>query len=384
MDEPLILVKKKKHSKKKDKSAKKKVKERCDTGNIQIEDIDDLPCHELDVSNDISNDNIELAEQESKERINEMVNSVINTIDNEQIECSDGSEEHCIISYNDTEYSNSERSTPPPLSSASPFEPEPEPEPEPEQKKIHLKKKVLVKKIPEVTDNRRGNASLSKTQEHIKPAPISLSNGKIRMNKRSINDKPTSKTEVKEITDFNSFISNVSKVDSDTKLTDDDDIILSVMSAMNKDNDKYEENVVTTGDMIDKLERKRRGMLPSEKRDKIDEVISNMKKDYIKNQKKEMDEARAKQDHVISSMEKISQEHLNDIISLDLQPGEKLTSDPAFMIWFESKFKVFDKLKEQKITPHPTMKNPFLASGNRGHRSVPKTIRAMMNKRRNM
>ena len=153
------------------------------------------------------------------------------------------------------------------------------------------------------------------------------------------------------------------KLDKLDKL--DDTIIQDCFDAFNK----REMNI---GNMIDNLEKKLYISDKNEEKEKLKSLISKMKNEYLQSGLDQISIVRDRQDEILFS-KKISDEHLIEIISLDLEPGKKLSEDPTFMCWFESKRLWLRKSKEP-IKEAPTNKNIF-KTGNRGNKPLTSNIK---------
>ena len=145
----------------------------------------------------------------------------------------------------------------------------------------------------------------------------------------------------------------------------DDTIIQDCFDAFNK-------REMDIGNMIDNLEKKLSISDKNEEKEKLQSIISKMKKEYLQTGLDQISIVRDRQDKILFS-KKISDEHLVDIISLDLEPGKKLSEDPTFMCWFESKRMWIRKSKEPIKEP-PTNKDVF-KTGNRGNKPFTSNIK---------
>ena len=88
---------------------------------------------------------------------------------------------------------------------------------------------------------------------------------------------------------------------------------------------------------------------------------------------------RQEQDITLLHSKKLSEEHLLEIISLDLEPGKHLSQDPSFVCWYESKKMWLRKSKETVICDET--KNPFKLGGNRGNKPMPRGVKKMFEMR---
>ena len=158
-----------------------------------------------------------------------------------------------------------------------------------------------------------------------------------------------------------------SKLDKLDKLDNslDDTIIQDCFDAFNK-------REMDIGSMIDNLEKKLSISDKNEEKEKLQSIISKMKKEYLQSGLDQISIVRDRQDKILFS-KKISDEHLVEIISLDLEPGKKLSEDPTFMCWFESKRLWLRKSKEPIKEP-PTNKDVF-KTGNRGNKPFTSNIK---------
>lgn len=145
----------------------------------------------------------------------------------------------------------------------------------------------------------------------------------------------------------------------------DDTIIQDCFDAFNK-------REMDIGNMIDNLEKKLSISVKNEEKEKLLSIISKMKKEYLQSGLDQISIVRDRQDKILFS-KKISDEHLVEIISLDLEPGKKLSEDPTFMCWFESKRMWLRKSKEPIKEP-PTNKDVF-KTGNRGNKPFTSNIK---------
>ena|SRR6056300_727445 len=132
------------------------------------------------------------------------------------------------------------------------------------------------------------------------------------------------------------------------------------------------------GNMIDKLERKlhkEQDSMPVEERHKIEDLVSRLKREYLDTSVSTIEEERKTQNNSILNVKKLSEEHLLEIISLNLEPGKKLSEDPAFVCWYESKKLWIRKSKEPFKEIDPS-KDVFKV-GNRGNKKIPKNLKNM-------
>lgn len=132
------------------------------------------------------------------------------------------------------------------------------------------------------------------------------------------------------------------------------------------------------GNMIDKLKRKldkEQNSMPKEEQDKIQDLVSRLKREYLDTSISTIEEERKTQNNSILNVKKLSEEHLLEIISLNLEPGKKLSEDPAFLCWYESKKLWIRKSKEPLKEIDPS-KDVFKV-GNRGNKKIPKNLKNM-------
>ena len=127
------------------------------------------------------------------------------------------------------------------------------------------------------------------------------------------------------------------------------------------------------GNMIDNLERKLHKEDNQVEKDKLEAVISKLKQAYISTSMERAQGQRQEQDITLLQSRKLSEEHLLEIISLDLEPGKHLSQDPSFVCWYESKKMRLRKSKEP-VTYNET-KNPFKLGGNRGNKPMPRDLK---------
>ena len=123
------------------------------------------------------------------------------------------------------------------------------------------------------------------------------------------------------------------------------------------------------GAMIDNLERKLIKEQNQDEKEKLEAIISKLKQSYISTSMEKVQGERQEQDNGLLETKKLSEEHLLEIISLDLEPGKHLSEDPSFVCWYESKKMWLRKSKETVI--YNEAKNPFNLSGNRGNKPMP-------------
>lgn len=133
------------------------------------------------------------------------------------------------------------------------------------------------------------------------------------------------------------------------------------------------------GNMIDNLERKLHKEDNPEEKKKIEALISKLKQSYISTSMHRVQGEREQQDTSILQSKKLSEEHLLEIISLDLEPGKHLSQDPSFVCWYESKKMWLRKSKEP--VKGDESKNPFKLGGNRGNKPMPKGVKKMFEMR---
>lgn len=133
------------------------------------------------------------------------------------------------------------------------------------------------------------------------------------------------------------------------------------------------------GNMIDNLERKLHKEENASEKEKLEALISKLKQNYISTSMDRMQGQRQEQDNSLFNSKKLSEEHLLEIISLDLEPGKHLSQDPMFVCWYESKKMWLRKSKEPVIGDES--KNPFKLGGKRGNKPMPSNIRKMFEKR---
>lgn len=127
------------------------------------------------------------------------------------------------------------------------------------------------------------------------------------------------------------------------------------------------------GNMIDNLERKLHKESNDVEKDKLEAVISKLKQAYISTSMERAQGQRQKQDITLLQSKKLSEEHLLEIISLDLEPGKHLSQDPSFVCWYESK-KMWLRKSKEPVKGDET-KNPFKLGGNRGNKPMPRNLK---------
>lgn len=127
------------------------------------------------------------------------------------------------------------------------------------------------------------------------------------------------------------------------------------------------------GNMIDNLERKLHKESNDVEKDKLEAVISKLKQAYISTSMEKAQGQRQKQDITLLQSKKLSEEHLLEIISLDLEPGKHLSQDPSFVCWYESK-KMWLRKSKEPVKGDET-KNPFKLGGNRGNKPMPRNLK---------
>ena len=158
--------------------------------------------------------------------------------------------------------------------------------------------------------------------------------------------------------------------------TNDSKIIQSSFNA-SKNADKKE-----LGSMIDGLNIKlqREGSTMNEQeRTKLSELISKLKKEYLDTSINIANEERSLQNKNILEVKRLSEEHLLEIISLNIEPGKKLSEDPAFVCWYESK-KLWLRKSKETIPVLESSKDIFKV-GNRGNKPLPKNFKRTMDGR---
>ena len=132
------------------------------------------------------------------------------------------------------------------------------------------------------------------------------------------------------------------------------------------------------GNMIDKLERKlhkEQDSMSVEERHKIEDLVSRLKREYLDTSVSTIEEERKTQNNSILNVKKLSEEHLLEIISLNLEPGKKLSEDPAFVCWYESK-KLWIRKSKEPFKEIDSSKDVFKV-GNRGNKKIPKNLKNM-------
>ena len=133
------------------------------------------------------------------------------------------------------------------------------------------------------------------------------------------------------------------------------------------------------GNMIDNLERKLHKEDNQAEKEKLEAVISKLKQSYMSTSMERAQGERQEQDITLLQSKKLSEEHLLEIISLDLEPGKHLSQDPSFVCWYESKKMWLRKSKEP--VKGDESKNPFKLGGNRGNKPMPKGVKKMFEMR---
>lgn len=132
------------------------------------------------------------------------------------------------------------------------------------------------------------------------------------------------------------------------------------------------------GNMIDKLERKlhkEQNSMSTEEQNKLEDLVSRLKKEYLETSVSSIEQERKIQNNSILNVKKLSEEHLLEIISLNLEPGKKLSQDPAFVCWYESKKLWIRKSKEPVSLVDPS-KDVFKV-GNKGNKKLPRNLKSM-------
>ena len=128
------------------------------------------------------------------------------------------------------------------------------------------------------------------------------------------------------------------------------------------------------GNMIDNLERKLNKDDNNEtEKEKLEALISKLKQSYISTSMEKAQGQRQELDSGILNSKKLSEEHLLEIISLDLEPGKHMPQDPSFVCWYESKKLWLRKSKEPVIGDET--KNPFKLGGKRGNKPMPRNLK---------
>jgi hypothetical protein len=131
--------------------------------------------------------------------------------------------------------------------------------------------------------------------------------------------------------------------------------------------------------MIESLERKLNKETNVKEKNKLEALISKLKQTYISTSMDRIQGQRKDQDSSLLQSKKLSEEHLLEIISLDLEPGKHLSEDPSFICWYESKKMWLRKSKEPVIENESN--NPFKVGGKRGNKPIPSNIKKMFEKR---
>lgn len=147
----------------------------------------------------------------------------------------------------------------------------------------------------------------------------------------------------------------------------DSDIMKSCFN-LTRDGDEKE-----MGNMIDNLERKLQKETNQVEKEKLEALISKLKQSYISTSMEKVQGQREEQDSSFLRSKKLSEEHLLEIISLDLEPGKHLSQDPSFVCWYESKKLWLRKSKEAIVCNEA--KNPFKLGGNRGNKPMPRNLK---------
>ena len=127
------------------------------------------------------------------------------------------------------------------------------------------------------------------------------------------------------------------------------------------------------GNMIDNLERKLHKETNHVEKEKLETLISKLKQSYISTSMEKVQGQREEQDSSFLHSKKLSEEHLLEIISLDLEPGKHLSQDPSFVCWYESK-KLWLRKSKEPVKGDET-KNPFKLGGNRGNKPMPRNLK---------
>ncbi|MDB4507428.1 hypothetical protein N9064_00900 [bacterium] len=127
------------------------------------------------------------------------------------------------------------------------------------------------------------------------------------------------------------------------------------------------------GNMIDNLERKLHKETNETEKEKLEALISKLKQSYISTSMEKAQGKREEQDSSFLQSKKLSEEHLLEIISLDLEPGKHMPQDPSFVCWYESKKLWLRKSKEAVVCDQT--KNPFKLGGNRGNKPMPRNLK---------
>lgn len=130
------------------------------------------------------------------------------------------------------------------------------------------------------------------------------------------------------------------------------------------------------GNMIDNLERKLQREQNISEKQKLEALISKLKQSYISTSMEKAQDLRQQQDTSLLNSKKLSEEHLLEIISLDLEPGKHLSEDPSFVCWYESK-KMWLRKSKEPVT-YNEAKNPFKLGGTRGNKQMPANVRNMI------
>jgi hypothetical protein len=136
------------------------------------------------------------------------------------------------------------------------------------------------------------------------------------------------------------------------------------------------------GTMIDNLDiklQKEGSSMSDEERSKLSNLISKLKKEYLDTSISIANEERDLQNKNILEVKRLSEEHLLEIISLNIEPGKKLSEDPAFVCWYESK-KLWLRKSKEAIPAVDTSKDIFKV-GNRGNKPLPKNLKKNMDGR---
>ncbi len=127
------------------------------------------------------------------------------------------------------------------------------------------------------------------------------------------------------------------------------------------------------GNMIDNLERKLHKETNETEKEKLEALISKLKQSYISTSMERAQGQREEQDSSFLQSKKLSEEHLLEIISLDLEPGKHMSQDPSFVCWYESKKLWLRKSKEALVCDQE--KNPFKLGGKRGNKPMPRNLK---------
>ena len=136
------------------------------------------------------------------------------------------------------------------------------------------------------------------------------------------------------------------------------------------------------GTMIDNLDiklQKEGSSMSEEERNKLSNLISKLKKEYLDTSISIANQERDLQNKNILEVKRLSEEHLLEIISLNIEPGKRLSKDPTFVCWYESKKLWIRKSKESMPVLDPS--KDIFKNGNKGNKQMPKNLKKIMDMR---